>query len=191
MAGEAELNRRQTAWVRGATDTKLGQAILTSERLLFFDKKFMGGAAAGVVGVLVDRELERRRDPARGPLLELPLASITRISRNKKLLNKDRLLLSTADEEYLFADGWKEWAPLLRDALTSHHGRQIVEDSRDDWRVEPAYSQRRVFGSSRIRITRAGTPATTAFAGTSFVTTALVPMIALSPTVTPRRMHAP
>ena len=38
---------------------------------------------------------------------------------------------------------------------------------------------------------RAGTPATTALAGTSLVTTASVPMIALSPTVTPRRMHAP
>jgi hypothetical protein len=42
-----------------------------------------------------------------------------------------------------------------------------------------------------MRITFAGTPATTAFAGTSFVTTALVPMMALSPTVTPRRMQAP
>jgi hypothetical protein len=54
-----------------------------------------------------------------------------------------------------------------------------------------AYSQRSVFGSSRMRITRAGTPATTAFAGTSRVTTALVPITALSPTVTPRRMQAP
>ena len=42
-----------------------------------------------------------------------------------------------------------------------------------------------------MRTTRAGTPAITAFAGTSRVTTALVPMMALSPTVTPRRMQAP
>ena len=46
-------------------------------------------------------------------------------------------------------------------------------------------------GSSRIRITRAGTPPTTALAGTSWVTTAFVPITALSPTVTPRRMQAP
>ena len=53
------------------------------------------------------------------------------------------------------------------------------------------YSQRSVFGASRIRIMRAGTPPTTAFAGTSLVTTALVPMIALSPTLTPRSTQAP
>jgi hypothetical protein len=138
MAEEAELNRRQSAWVRGATDTKLGQLILTSERLLFFDKKYMGGAAAGVVGALVEHHLEKRRDPTRSALLELPLASITRITRNKKLLNKDRIIVSTADEEYLFADGWKDWGPLLRDALTTHQGRKVVEESADDWRVEPA-----------------------------------------------------
>src|SRR5204862_443566 len=54
-----------------------------------------------------------------------------------------------------------------------------------------AHSNRIRFGVSRILITLAGRPATTAFAGTSFVTTEFVPMTALSPTVTPRRMHAP
>ncbi len=53
------------------------------------------------------------------------------------------------------------------------------------------YSKRIRFGSSRMRRIRAGTPATTAFAGTSRVTTAFVPITALSPTVTPRRMQAP
>ena len=38
---------------------------------------------------------------------------------------------------------------------------------------------------------RAGAPATTALAGTSLVTTVFVPTMQLSPTVTPRRMHAP
>src|SRR5207237_44961 len=35
------------------------------------------------------------------------------------------------------------------------------------------------------------TPATTAFSGTSLVTTVLVPITALSPTVAPRSTHAP
>ena len=34
-------------------------------------------------------------------------------------------------------------------------------------------------------------PAATALAGTSLVTTVLVPITQLSPIVTPRRMHAP
>ena len=51
--------------------------------------------------------------------------------------------------------------------------------------------QRNVRGASRIRISRAGAPPTTALAGTSVVTTELVPITALSPTVTPRRTQAP
>ncbi len=51
--------------------------------------------------------------------------------------------------------------------------------------------QRSRSGASRMRSTLAGTPPTTAFAGTSLVTTELVPMIALSPTVTPRSTQAP
>ncbi len=58
------------------------------------------------------------------------------------------------------------------------------------WGPSP-YSQRKVCGVSRIRITRAGTPPTTAFAGTSLVTTAFVPTIALSPTLAPRSTQAP
>jgi hypothetical protein len=57
--------------------------------------------------------------------------------------------------------------------------------------VRHAQSNRIRCGASRILIRRAGTPPTTALAGTSCVTTALVPITALSPTVTPRRMHAP
>ena len=55
----------------------------------------------------------------------------------------------------------------------------------------PNYSKRMRDGASRMRSRRAGTPATTAFAGTSRVTTAFVPTTALSPIVTPRRMQAP
>ena len=71
--------------------------------------------------------------------------------------------------------------------------RAVVGD-----RITPAahapagpHSQRNVRGVSRIRITCAGTPATTAFAGTSVVSTELVPTIAFSPTATPRSTHAP
>lgn len=66
------------------------------------------------------------------------------------------------------------------------------------WSVESAsgsgstgLSQLSSCGASRMRMTRAGMPATTALAGTSLVTTELVPMIELSPTLTPRKMQAP
>src|SRR5260370_10939365 len=44
---------------------------------------------------------------------------------------------------------------------------------------------------SRIRNTRAGFPATTAYAGTLFVTTLPAPIIAFSPIVTPARIVTP
>ena len=61
------------------------------------------------------------------------------------------------------------------------------------WPVDPVSqsAQWKVRGRSRMRISFAGTPPTTALSGTSAVTTALVPTTALSPTVTPRRMQAP
>src|SRR5438067_818083 len=136
MSDEVELSQRKTAWIRGTTNPKMGRAILTSERLLFFDQKVAGGAAGGVVGVVVADQLQKRHEEG-GPLLELPLAAITRISRETKTLSKDRIALGTADAEYLFADGWRDWGPLLRDTLTTRHGRQIVEDTPESWRVQP------------------------------------------------------
>ena len=51
--------------------------------------------------------------------------------------------------------------------------------------------QRSSRGASRMRSSLAGTPPTTAFAGTSLVRTEFVPTIELSPTLTPRRTQAP
>ena len=52
-------------------------------------------------------------------------------------------------------------------------------------------SQRNVRGASRMRMSLAGIPPTTALLGTLAVTTELVPMTALSPTRTPRSRQAP
>ena len=84
----------------------------------------------------------------------------------------------------------------LHQGHRAHHGdRQGGQRDRpaqdDHAEALAGYSQRRVRGVSRMRISRAGTPPITALAGTSWVTTAVVPRIALSPTVTPRRMHTP
>jgi hypothetical protein len=47
---------------------------------------------------------------------------VSRIERQKKLLNKDRILLVAGDAESLFNDGWKDWSPLLCDVLSNDHG---------------------------------------------------------------------
>jgi hypothetical protein len=131
---ERELERHQTAWVRGLTDTKMGQGILTTERILFFDQKFAANAAFGLANIITDHLQKRHEDG--GPMLDLPLTSITGVRREKKMLNKDRIALTTTDGEYLFNDGWKAWSPLLRDALAVG-GRRIVDRGGDAFAAEP------------------------------------------------------
>lgn len=135
MPDEEQLASKQTALVAGVAGTKMGTAIVTSERILFVDTKFMGGIAGGVVGTVLAEALQKRHEQG-GPYAEIPLASITSVRREKKLLNKDRIAVDTADRQYLFNDGWKQLSPVLKEALVTRHGRQVVEESPDSWRVQ-------------------------------------------------------
>ena len=113
----------------------MGSGILTDQRPIFFDEKFSSNAAFGVLGAGIADRLQKRHEEG-GPLLDLPLSSITGIERQKKLLGKDRILISTAQEQYLFSDGWKDWSPLLREQLASVHGRRIVEETPERWLIQ-------------------------------------------------------
>ena len=135
MPEELELATKQTALVAGVAGTKMGTAIVTSERILFVDTKFMGGVAGGVVGTVIADALQKRHEQG-GPYAEIPLASITSLRREKKLLNKDRIAVGTTDREYLFNDGWKELSPVLKEALVARHRRQVVEQAPDSWQVQ-------------------------------------------------------
>jgi hypothetical protein len=135
MSDEVELATKPTALVAGVAGTKMGTAIVTSERILFLDTKFMGGVAGGVVGTMLAEALQKRHEQ-RGPHTEIPLSSITSLRREKKLLNKDRIAVGTADREYLFNDGWNQLSPVLKEALITGHGRHVVEQSTDSWQVQ-------------------------------------------------------
>ncbi|HEV7191996.1 MAG TPA: hypothetical protein VGN35_02240 [Jatrophihabitantaceae bacterium] len=133
---EIELNTRQTAWIPESGAAKMGHATLTNERLLFFQQKFMAGVAGGALGAAISESLARRSD-AGGPLLVVSLDSIRRVQREKKLLGKDRIVLTTDTGSYTFSDGWKVWSPLLREALAARFGRTVVDDGADAFTVEP------------------------------------------------------
>jgi hypothetical protein len=132
-----ELDERSTVWVRGLTNSKVGHAILTSERLVFFDEKFDRSAGRGILeDVLIDR-LQKRHEEG-GPLVDLALADLTGIAHEKKRMAKDRIKLTTADGDYLFNESWNTWSPLLREILTTKLSRRVLEEGSDFWRIEPA-----------------------------------------------------
>jgi hypothetical protein len=134
VTDSGELARKRTAWVRGATDTKMGTMILTPEGLAFFDEKFSANAAFGVVSGLITDALQKKHDEG-GPLFAVPVAEVTGVAREKKLLNKDRWRLTTVDGEYLLNDGWSLFSPLLHQ-LVADGGRR-VSDAADRWSVSP------------------------------------------------------
>lgn len=115
----------------------LGRVTITNERLLFFKEHFKQSTKhAPLLPHLVGHALDARK---KGPKLELALPDITGVRHAKSALRRDMVVLSTADAEYHFSSGWKEWSPLLRETLaTRHHGRLVEEDG-DVWRVEPVH----------------------------------------------------
>ena len=137
---EQELHRVKNVLVRGTFNSKIGTAVLTDERLLFFDERFSsagggGGIEGEITGWLVDR-LQQRHE-AKGPLLELPVQEISRIARETKLMNKDRIRIFAADgQEYLFNEGWRVWSHYLVEVMRVRYGRTPVAVSADEWRFE-------------------------------------------------------
>jgi hypothetical protein len=133
VTDETELDTRNTALVAGAK-SKVGHAIVTNRQLVFFDTKFMGGSAGGVLGAAIASGLQKRHEDG-GPLVTIPVESITGITRQKKLLSKDRVEISTTGDTYVFSDGWEKWSVLLRDLLTSDYGKTIADNGTDSWSV--------------------------------------------------------
>ena len=82
MENKVELYRRETVLVRGVANSKIGTAILTTERLLFFNEKFSSAGGGGLVADVIVDVLQRRHE-AGGPLLDLPLTSVTGTGGNR------------------------------------------------------------------------------------------------------------
>ena len=121
----------------GSLKNRRGHAHLTNDRVLFMDQRFDPTAARGAGGVLAGalaEQLEKRRKE-RPPMVDLPLTDITRVSHVKKLTVRDILVIETAAGETRFANGFEAWNPLLRRALTERHGRTVVDDGPDAWKV--------------------------------------------------------
>jgi hypothetical protein len=121
----------------GPFSNKRGHALLTNDRVLFSDQKFDAAMSTAVGGVLAGTlasglEKLRKEHP---PMVDMPLTDITRVSHVTKLTVRDILVIETAAGETRFANGFKDWSPLLRRALSERHGRTVADDGEDAFRV--------------------------------------------------------
>ena len=135
---ETLLHDRATVLISGGPlKNKRGHAHLTNDRVLFMDQRFdptQSRAVGGLLAGALAEQLEARRKE-RPPMVDLPLTDITRVAHVTKLTVRDILVIETASGETRFANGFKEWEPLLREALTKRHGRTLVDDGPDGWKV--------------------------------------------------------
>jgi len=136
---ETDVAELQTVLMAGGPlSNKRGQVLLTNDRLLFSDHLFNAQGARGAGGFLageVAAFLERRRQEGKPPMFEFPLTDITRVAHEKKLTVRDILVIEAGGKEHRFAQGWKAWSPLLRRVLEERHGRSIVDEGSESWRV--------------------------------------------------------
>ena len=135
---ESLLHEQATVLISGGPlKNKRGHAHLTNDRVLFMDQRFdptQAGAVGGSLAGALAGQLESLRKE-RPPMVDLPLTDITRVSHVTKLTVRDILVIETASGETRFANGFKQWSPLLRQALTIRHGRTVVDEGPDGWKV--------------------------------------------------------
>jgi hypothetical protein len=130
---EVQLHDEATVLMAGgALKNKRGVLHLTNDRLFFNDQRF-DTSLGGLAGTLSEAlEKLRKEHP---PMIDLALTDITRIAHVTKLTVRDILVVETAAGESRFAAGFKTLNPLLLRALSERHGRTVVDDGEDAWRV--------------------------------------------------------
>jgi hypothetical protein len=134
---EVELDEHAEVISGGNERARIGRVVLTNDRIVFVDQKYNSGAAAasgGILAALLVDKLQKKHE-AKGPFLDLPLTELTRVARGKKLLNKNLLVFEAGGLERRLNSGYAEWAPLLRRLLEERHGKTIVADGEDAWRI--------------------------------------------------------
>ena len=125
MSEPQVLAQKQTMLVQGVTGTKMGTLLVLGDRFTFMQTKYLGGATGGLLGVAIADALQKKHEEG-GPMLDVPLSTVTGWHREKKLLNKKLISIDAGGQTYLFNDGWEEISAGLRTALTAL-GRQVTD----------------------------------------------------------------
>jgi hypothetical protein len=112
--------------------------VLTTQRVLFLEIKFFRTVlSVAFLPPTLGRWVTGQRGH-RVPLVDLPLTSLAAIEWAGRRAYPDRIALLTEQHEYLFNGGWTDWEQVLRHTLETEHGRRLIEEEPERWRVSPS-----------------------------------------------------
>ena len=133
---ELEHNGGTACSIRGERG-KLGTVVLTNDRILFSQQKF-ASADGGVLGALVADQLQKRSErKAGGPREVLALGELrgARLNRRRLLPDLYEFTLEDGSICWVSHNVRKTWDPTIRRLLAERHGRTVVDDGEESWRV--------------------------------------------------------
>ena len=110
----------------------MGRGTLTNQR---FVRQAQGlpivSMMFGALGVLITRALRGKVD------IDLPLSSITKLTRGKYRLSKNVLIIETTDgQSYMLLAKFDPWFTAFRDVLQTRAGTTFVQTSDQQWAVQ-------------------------------------------------------
>ena len=124
--GEELVKQGSVPYLKGRFNLVQGGGYLTNLRFLHTND-MRALAAGGLVGSLLKGKVD----------IEIPLGSITRISRAKHGRNESVLAVETADgHEYRLLPSFDEWLQAFADVLGVHHGTKLVEMAPGEWTAQ-------------------------------------------------------
>lgn len=139
---EVEIGRRDgmPVFISGERG-KMGQIVLTNDRIVFTDKTF-GGTGASIIGDLAASAVQAHKDKKAGgggprELLRLADLRAGRLQRRHLLPNLYELRVADGSSCRTHRRLFKRWDREIRRLLSERHGLTVTEDG-DGWRAEPA-----------------------------------------------------
>lgn len=131
IPGEQILKQGTVDSLKGAM-MQMGRGTLTNQRFVRQAQGWPGASSMfGLIGVLIARALKGKVD------IEFPLTSITTLARGKFGLNKNILVIGTADgQSYMLLAKFDLWFAAFRDALQMHTGATLVQTGDQEWTVQ-------------------------------------------------------
>ena len=118
---------------------KLGTLVLTNDRILFTQKKFVSASGGGALAALVAGGLQRRSEKKAGGPMEVALIAEIRggaPAKRKFLPDLYAFTLEAGSGFRVSLKNGERWEPTIRRLLSDRHGRTVSDEGDGAWRAD-------------------------------------------------------